>query len=379
MNLIYIHTDVESDLNVLKELTRRCDNIYEMGSDEICEEKFAQLTEIFQNENWDVAFSLKYYPVVSMICQAMGIKYISWICKSYDPDIYSCTMINECNYVFFVDSVLHQKFSQEGFSHVFFLPLGVDGEQICERGDDEQTTDLVMIQDIFKRAQIPEYQTILNSDLKDATKGYLEGNIACYYQMAGLPSMTHKLPPYVKEDLYANLLCIKRADSVETLEDYYDSNFFNPIITYADRDIHLNLLAKNEYFKEVELYTRSDYRSSEIKCHKIDNVYNNEHKLWNTGKINLVITDRNWKTAIPQISWDIMAEGGFLITNYQKDYFQVLKEVPVMYIDERELLSKSIYYINHPVERNEIVEQIQQEIIEKHTYKQRINEIFEKI
>ena len=57
----------------------------------------------------------------------------------------------------------------------------------------------------------------VESPLKDATKGYLEGCIACQHQLSGLPSMAENLPPYVREDLEKYFVPEISADSVETL------------------------------------------------------------------------------------------------------------------------------------------------------------------
>jgi spore maturation protein CgeB len=98
------------------------------------------------------------------------------------------------------------------------------------------------------------------------------------------------------------------------------------------------------------------------------------------SKINLVITNRNWASAIPQISWDIMAAGGFLISNIQNDFYEIFKNtVPVMYKYRRDLENKGKYYMKNENERERIAKELSEEVRDKHTYEKRINEILGKI
>lgn len=168
------------------------------------------------------------------------------------------------------------------------------------------------------------------------------------------------------EDLTAHFPVDVDADSVETASHYYDSRFFNPLITAADREIHLGAVAKNHYFKLV--------------WH--DNDWSREEMLWRAihSRINLVITHRNWRSAIPQTAWDIMAAGGFLLGNYRRDYQRLFPQnMPILYGEEQELLSRAIYYLHHEQEREELAAELSQEIRERHTCKIRLEELLEKI
>lgn len=384
MKILYIHTDVVSDediRNTILEIEKESIE-YRLPEESYSEE----LLQLLEKNGVEVVISLKYIPLVSIVCNAMRVKYVAWICSPYDPEMYSCTMINSCNYLFIADGRVYEEFSKEGFEHIYYLPLGVNEKRMKEvlqqrNPEEDDTVDLVMMQDIFHRTEMSEYQKMQICDLKDSTRGYLEGCIACQHQLSGLPPMTSIFPPYIWEDLDGHLPVKKNVDSVEMFAHALDAQYFNPLITCADRDIHLNTLANNSYFKRTELYTKSkEYKADNVKCCPAVNYWKELPKIARRAKINLVITDRNWKSGIPQIGWDIMAAGGFLLSNVQEDYFSIFSEIcPVLYLEERELLSKGIYYLNHTEERRKIAVELQAKVIADHTQRKRLQKMLENL
>lgn len=385
MNILYIHTNVVSDMDVVSSLQQSGHMIQELEAPDTNGdmEYVAKLLSIVEERSINMVIALRYFPVVSIGCNAIKVKYVSWICSSYDSNIYSYTLLNECNYIFFADYTLYQEFEKNGFQRIFYLPLGVNAERIqkllaSDKPIQNNSIDILMMQDIFAREELSYHPLSPDSPLKDATKGYLEGCVACQHQLSGLPSMAEHLPVYVREDLEKYFVPEINPDSVETKSHYYDYRYFNNLITYADRDIHLNVWAKNKYVKRVDLYGKGKkYQAEEIYGHKQADYLTELPFIIRQAKINFVVTHRNWKSAIPQISWDIMACGGFLLSNIQEDFFRVfLEEIPVLYRNERDMLSKGIYYLHHDKERQSLSERISQEVCEKHTYQHRIKEIF---
>jgi spore maturation protein CgeB len=334
----------------------------------------------------DLILCLRYFSSVSVICSSAKVKYAAWICKSYEPDIYSCTLLNECNYIFFADKSLADEFGGGDFKHIYYLPLGVNKERIMSvlesEGESlEYDSDLTMMQDIRRRRELDNNPLSKNSPLKDATKGYIEGCLACQHQLSGLPSMAQNLPNYVREDLNAYFPPQVSGDSIEKEAHYYDYNYFNPLITYSQRDIHFHNLSVCNEFQRVNLYNGcDDYTLDGVTIHERADYLTRVPLIARKSKINLVITNRNWKSAIPQISWDIMASGGFLISNIQGDFFELFRDtLPVMYENEIDLKDKGKKYMHKEMEREKLAKELSQEVRERHTYENRINEMMEKI
>lgn len=321
-----------------------------------------------EKEKPDFIFSLDYLPVISMVCETMKVKYVSWIVSNYEPGIYSCTLLNECNYIFFSDYFMYQQFCSEDFRNIFFMPLGAFQSCIDAKREDsiEYEYDLAMLQNIIKREDMKLMPLSMDSQLKDSTKGYLEGCIACQYQIRGLPSVTEKLPGYVREDLETHFPASIENDSVETPEHYYDYKYFNPLITYSERDIFFHEFQENEYFK---------------KCIQQCNLNTEEFvRLVQRSKVNLVITHRNQRSGIPQAAWNIMGAGGFLLSNLQGDYLHIFSSnPPVCYRSEIDMLSKGIYYLNHETERMKKQKEISDLVREEHGIQKRLQAIISRM
>jgi spore maturation protein CgeB len=314
------------------------------------------------------------------------LKYAAWICRPYEPDIYSCTLLNECNHIFFADRSLAEEFAGGGFKNVHFLPLGVNAERITsvleENKDNlKYDSDLTMMQDIRSRSDMHDSPLSDNSPLREATKGYLEGCIDCQRQLSGLPPMAEKLPDYVKEDMQRHFPPIISGDSIETASHYYDYSFFNPLITYAQRDTHLYNMAACGAFENVNLYSGySNSGSGILNIHERADYLAQVPLIAGKSRINLVVTNRNWKSAVPQISWDIMASGGFLISNIQSDFYEIFKQtLPVMYENKNDLKNKGIYYLKNEGERERTANELSEEVRDRHTYENRIGEMLGKI
>ena len=80
-------------------------------------------TETLNKENPDIVFSYNYFPLVSVVCQKVGIKYASWVYDNPVVALYSYTLINNCNHVFLFDSQMYEVFASQGIKTVYYLPL----------------------------------------------------------------------------------------------------------------------------------------------------------------------------------------------------------------------------------------------------------------
>lgn len=386
MNVLYINSKAVSNRDVKQSLSAMSEVLlseYTFGSKEP-ETEVKELLKIMEEKKTELIISLNFLPLISIVCQAMKVTYAAWICSSYDANIYSYTVLNECNHLFFADHAQYQEFKENGFQRVHYLPLAANVgriQEVLKKLDEKETetVDILMLQDIYTREALPYHPLSAQSPLKDAVKGYLEGCIACQHQRAGLPSMAEKLPPYVWEELTEKFPMAIGKDSVETPAHYFDHNYFNFLITYADRDVHLNAWAKNPYVKKACLYQACDsYRSEKVECHGRVSYENALPLVIRKGKINYMVAHRNWKSGIPQIGWDIMAAGGFLLSNYQEDYWRLFPDKkPILYTDEKDMLSKGIYYLHHEGERRELAEALAQEVAEKHTYQHRLAQLLQ--
>ncbi len=370
MNVLYIHTNEERDKDIFAAFAETDAALFEYQAPkpQDSNESYAPgLLKAMEESKADVVFAAGYFPIISIACEAMKKKYIAYCQKPYNPTLYSCTLVNECNLIFVPDYTVYENFNREGFANVLFMPLGVRKDAITEAvteedSEGEDSFDLNISEKVGKRDELPMNLLSGSSPLKDSTKGYLEGCVACRHQIRGLPSMYQYLPPYIKEDISASIKMDLPSDSVETAVTYFDNRCFNDLVTIADRDIHFGTLDKNDHFKKIR---REEGFSAEAA---------------RKSKVNLIIPHRNWLSGISGRTFDTFAAGGFVVTPFMGDIaglFEPMKEA--LYIDELNMASRSVYYKNHPTERVEIVNSVLSELRENHTYLHRIEGMFANI
>ena len=152
--------------------------------------------------------------------------------------------------------------------------------------------------------------------------------------------------------------------------------FLTRKLAEIDRVTLLNALAEKH---SVDLYTGDTHNPSliNVNCHgRVD--YNTDmSKIFYCSKINLNITLPSIESGIPQRVYDIMACGGFCLSNYQPEMdelFTIGKNIEAFRSVE-ELLEKSDYYLKHEDERLRIAINGYKLIKGKHTIQHRINEM----
>ena len=101
--------------------------------------------------------------------------------------------------------------------------------------------------------------------------------------------------------------------------------------------------------------------------------------VFKNSKINLKITLRSIRSGMPLRAWDILGAGGFLLSNYQEDFFDFF--VPGEDFDffdgTEDLLTKIEYYLSHEKERKDIAENGFCKVAKQHTYLHRVRTMLE--
>lgn len=130
----------------------------------------------------------------------------------------------------------------------------------------------------------------------------------------------------------------------------------------------------------VALYTNSDTSAihGDIKVFPPVDYDAQLPFLYRRSKINLNITCRSIVSGMPMRILDVMASGGFLVSNYQQElaeYFVPDEEV-VLYESMDDLRQKLQYYLTHDEERKRIAENGYRKVQKEFTYDIALNKIF---
>ena len=161
----------------------------------------------------------------------------------------------------------------------------------------------------------------------------------------------------------------------------YGEVFANGILCKKMANIErTQILKRLSEIYQVKIYTKNPTPElpNVINMGSVD-YYDMMPYVFKCSDINLNITLRSIKTGIPLRAMDIMGAGGFLMSNYQADFYRhfVPGEDLVLYESHDDLMDKCNYYLVHDAERRQIAANGYGKVKEFHNFEVRFNEIFD--
>lgn len=352
----------------------------EVHHDDIIEHELAKSIETYAP---DFVFSFNYFPIVSLVCKAVQMKYVSWVYDSPYVLLYSYTVIFPCNYVFVFDKELCAEFQNAGISTIHYLPLAANTERLSSMTDFagfhqskwSNRAAIAFIGSLYTEKHNFYDRLSSKGGITPYTRGYLEGIMAAQKQVYGYNFIQEMLTPEIVQDMQRILPMTPDATSVAPTEYLFAQYVINRQLTAIERN---ELLAKISEHWTYDLYT-PDASLLLPNCHNHGPVdyYDMAPYVFKCAKINLNITLRSIHSGIPLRAFDILGAGGFLLTNYQADFDDCYTngEDYVSYESPEDMCCKIDYYLTHEKERREIAENGFRKTSRNHTYKVRVSEI----
>ncbi|MCR5339291.1 MAG: DUF3880 domain-containing protein [Lachnospiraceae bacterium] len=302
-------------------------------------------------------FSFNYYPVAAIAAKACRIKYVSWIYDSPFIQSYSQTALYETNRIFHFDSSEAAHLKALGVPYVFYLPMGA----ACKHYDTMIPTvadhaaydsDITFIGSTYSETHNHMFRHLENLD--DRTSGYVDALMQAQLNLYGVDVIEPALSPDVVEKIQKVCPVYASGDGMETAEWVIANYFLARKVTAMERQKLLTLLSGK--FK-VRLFTpeKTPDLPKVLNMGKVD-YYDRAPIAMKCAKINLNISLRSIHTGMPLRAVDIMACGGFLLSNYQADfmeYFEPGKDF-VYYESIGQAAELCEYYLTHEEERNKI-------------------------
>lgn len=341
----------------------------------------SELRNYVKEEHIDLIFSSNYYPILSNVCNDIKIPYVSWCYDSPLVLTYSDTIFHSCNYIFIFDSQMVTDLKALGVKQVYYLPMAVNPKRLSTLTISPEHRKLLDADVSFVGSLYNEKHNLYDrfSDLPVYTKGYLEGIMAAQQQIYGQLFLEECLTPEILEELQKNIPLEPSGDGHETLRYLYANYFLCRKITQTERSQCMALLnARKDLL--VKLYTPNPTPQFTTIQNMGTIHYEKEMPLvFQCSRINLNISLRSIQSGIPLRAMDIMGAGGFLLTNYQRDFdrhFTAGKDY-VYYENLDDLIEKIDYYLTNPTERDEIARSGQQKVYSAHTYEQRFQKILD--
>lgn len=338
-----------------------------------------EFLEYFRNNidalKYDAIFSIAYWAVLSDAANMSGIKYISW---SYDCPLDTQnplrTFNNECNYIFLFDKIQVEKYKKEGVTTVYHLPLGVNVDRYSRINPSSTSCDKYRTDVSFVGNLYTGNTAGLKSLVSERSANLIQGIVDTQKKMQD---------EYVLDKLVTQQFIDVLNSEVESLHqgvvgNYSRDAFENTLaydVTNYNRLILLMLCAKR--FK-TDLYTGSIVEGIE-GLHIRGKVHYYDEMPWvfAASRVNLNSSFISIQSGIPLRALDILASGGFLISNRQPEFADhfIEDEEVVLYTGFDEAIDKISYYLANEEKRAMIALKGRKAVFEKCNMADRIKEM----
>lgn len=335
-----------------------------------------KLLEVLVKDSFDIIFTFNYFPVVSKSCNQLNIPYISWVYDNPLISLYSCSVINPCNYIFLFDYKEYEKFQSQGIKTIYYLPLCANPDRLATHiAPLKYASDVSFVGSLYNEPKHQLYERFHNLDMY--SKGYLDALIFAQSRISGYFFLEEFLNSSLLDTLQKAYPVSPNPDGAETNAYTYSHYFLGRKATAIERHDLLQVLS--EHFS-VKVYTHDIPNDLPLVSYggKID-YYNTMPAVFQQSKINLNITLKTIETGIPLRVWDIMGSGGFLLSNFQEElcHYFVPDEEFVYYSSISDAINKTHYYLTHEKKRIEIAHNGLEKIKQAHTFHHRVQNMFE--
>lgn len=347
----------------------------------------ARLESVIRREGPGAVFTFNYFPILASACKETDVPYLSWVYDSPVVLLYSYTVIFPTNHIFVFASDTYLEFHNQGIGTVHFLPMAADPDRLLEMAKDTTTFDASVWKNqcdvAFIGSLYTEKHTFYDrlTHISPYTRGYLEGLMAAQKQVYGLNFVEQNLTEEIMEDMKQDLPMEPDPAGVERKSWLYTHYVINRKLTSLERMEYLSAIGA-EF--GLDLYT-PDKTLALPGCvnHGPVDYYDMAPFVFQRAKINLNISLRSIVNGIPLRCFDIMGNGGFLLTNYQGDFLEyfVPGEDFAYYESKEDLMNKIRYYLapENQEERRAIAENGLLKIREAHTFVHRAKEMLDQL
>lgn len=326
--------------------------------------------------SYDFIFSINFYPFISEVCNIFQIRYVCWSVDCPVMEYYSDAVTNPWNRIFLFDMAQYTNFFPRNPACIFHLPLASNPnrwrsviQNAAPSAVNRYTSDLSFVGSLYTE-KCP-YDRLKNAP--DYLTGYLDGIMAAQQKIYGYNFLEELLSDNIVDEFQRHLPGFYippeksiRDDRTAMVQIYLESK-----ISANERIRMMHVLGSRF---PIHLYTGSNTNGLPVINCGLVKTLTEMPLVFHYSKINLNITAKSIRTGLPLRIYDVLACGGFLITNYQTeltDYFEPDTDL-VYYTSEEDLIEKVEYYLKHEKDRQEIAHNGLKKIIQYHNYPERL-------
>lgn len=361
--------------------------------------------------NVEAVISFNYFPMLSMICNTCQIPYFSWVYDCPHFTLYARQIMLPCNRIGIFDREM-VKHLQETYQvpTVFHAPLAVDTEyfeRVTQAVPTKYQCDVSFVGSLYTDehnyydmlgvaeggSRVAGGSVAENGHAVTGEDPAADGNAAsasldqvltrqCFdYQQDYLCDAlsSGEIDTRVIKDKMEEQGLMLGEDYFANPEDILLAAVLEKKVTVEERMILLTEVAEKDF--SFKLYTGSDTKKLQglNACNQGTVDYHTQMPLvFAASRINLNISLRSIHSGIPLRVLDIMACGGFVLSNWQPElaeYFTEGEEI-ALFESREECMEKITYYLTHEEKRKEIAAAGKRKVQELFSYEKGLERLF---
>ena len=339
--------------------------------------RYPLIQKELMSASYDYVASYLYFPTISNICEALHIPYIAWTYDAPLVSLFDASIYNSCNLIFSFDYEQYAYFKKLNVKNIFYLPMAantdiIDKLNLYNTDYQQYSHNISFVGGLYEDNLYNQGISLIPDEYQPEIRDYLTTHLCNWDAKRSWPILSSDLTNFL----------VSKGASLAKCADMPDELFLGILLLSRklgemERITILNRLSASF---PVDFYTRSKspYLQNIIVHAPVDYQVT-MRKIFHLSKINLNITLPSICSGIPQRVFDIMACGGFVLTNYQPDierHFKIGEEIET-FKDMEECMYKADYYLHHDEARLKIAVNGFQSILQQHNYTQRVTELME--
>lgn len=330
--------------------------------------------------HFDAVFTYLFLPVISGLCEKHRVLYVSWIYDSPQISVFHPSILNSVNRIFVFDHCFFERMISMGIPHVYYLPMAANTSRINAMNimdfEPEYEFEISFVGNLYNQNQYHKISHQLSDSTFSLLEKYMDRQCCDWSHLRSWPAIPDQ---QIEEFFRCDPQIQHNFKQFQFPANFYlGFSYINRRLAERERTQCLSMLSTRY---PVDCFTGSDTSLypdlNLVQFHSSVNYYTELGKVYRGSKINLNFTQPSIESGIPLKVYDIMAYGGFVLSNSQAEYndlFSIGKDL-VVFHDTSELMELTEYYLIHDDEREAIALHGYQTIQKRHTYIQRISEI----
>lgn len=357
----------------LKKLSVSYETYFYQFTDWEADDTFLQrFAEHMREHAYELVLSVNFSPLIARVCGEYGVPYAAWI---YDSPIHIRrreTLLCDTSHLFCFDRRQAEIYRKQGVK-AYHLPLAASPkiflkQQISAADRKKYGAQVSLVGKLYK-TDYAYYSGPLNL----YQRGFLDGILKAQGKVYG----AYFIPELITDALLDGMNERYRIASGGTAAITKEELEFMLACEVTGRERYLALAVLSNHFKVNYYSGEKDERLEKANYMGYADYEREMPKIFRLSDVNLNITLRTIQTGIPLRVLDVLACGGFLISNYQEElaeYFRLGEEL-VTYGDLEELVWLTDVYLKDEARRKQIARCGQERIRQDFTYERALKVI----